>query len=164
MLLVGTESRQLLILDPSGMSIKNTITLKSVPTHFASSGQFDVDHRIYVGCRDGKVYLVRNGEVATEITFAIESRPISMVLFEKQLVIAGMNNTLHSFYLKGKKNFTLTLPAPIIDLAKLEVKRSQTSGSQCVIVALANNEVRLYNPKDKNLIHIMKTEVIKFLI
>jgi len=70
-----------------------------------------------------------------------------------------MNNTLHSFFLKGKKNFTLGLPAPVIDIAKLEVKRSQTGGGQCVIVALGNGEVRLYNPKDKNLIHIMKTEV-----
>ena len=28
-----------------------------------------------------------------------------------------------------------------------------------MIVALANSEVRLYNPKDKNLIHIMKVDV-----
>ena len=159
MLLVGTESKTLLILDPSGLSIKHTIALKSVPSHLQAAGQMDVDHRIYVACRDGKVYVVRNAEVASETVFAIESRPMAMVLFEKQLVIAGMNNTLHSFYLKGKKNFSLTLPAPVIDIAKLEIKRSQTGGSQCVIVALGNNEVRLYNPKDKNLIHIMKTEV-----
>ncbi len=28
-----------------------------------------------------------------------------------------------------------------------------------MIVALANTEVRLYNPKDKNLIHIMRVDV-----
>jgi hypothetical protein len=28
-----------------------------------------------------------------------------------------------------------------------------------MIVALANSEVRLYNPKDKNLIHIMRVDV-----
>ena len=73
----------MLILEPSGMSIKHTIALKSVPSHLQSSGQFDVEHRIYVACRDGKVYVIRGGEVATEIVFAIESRPIAMVLFEK---------------------------------------------------------------------------------
>jgi hypothetical protein len=76
-----------------------------------------------------------------------------------------MNNSLHSFFLKGKKNFTMSLPAGIIDIEKLEIKRTQqsTSGS-CIIVALNNGELRLYNPKDKNLIHILKNEVITCMV
>ena len=109
------------------------------------------------------MYLIRNGEVVPEFVYTIESKPVGMLIFEKQVVIAGMNNTLHSFYLKGKKNFQLLMPCPIIDICKLEVKRTAASSSgigQCVIVCLANSELRLYNPKDKNLIHILKTEVI----
>ena len=71
-----------------------------------------------------------------------------------------MNNTLHSFYLKGKKNFNIQTPAGIIDLAKLDIKRTQQSTSgNCVLIALNNSEIRLYSPKDKNLIHIHKNEV-----
>lgn len=107
------------------------------------------------------MYLIRNGEVVPEFVYTIESKPVGMLIFDKQVVIAGMNNTLHSFYLKGKKNFQLLMPCPIIDICKLEVKRTAASSSgigQCVIVCLANSELRLYNPKDKNLIHILKTE------
>jgi Bardet-Biedl syndrome 1 protein len=106
MLIVGTESRDLYILETSGMSIKKNISgLKSVPCFLQTSGQFDVEYRIYVACRDGKVYLIKNGEIANEIVYSIESKPVGMLIFEKQVVIAGMNNTMHSFYLKGKKNF-----------------------------------------------------------
>jgi Bardet-Biedl syndrome 1 protein len=127
----------------------------------------DVDYRIYVACRDGRVYLIRNGEVVPEFVYTIESKPVGMLIFDKQVIIAGMNNSLHSFYLKGKKNFQLLMPCPIVDICKLEVKRTAASSSgtgQCVIVCLANSELRLYNPKDKNLIHILKTEVIFSLL
>jgi Bardet-Biedl syndrome 1 protein len=84
-----------------------------------------VDHRIYVACRDGKVYVIKNGEIMPDPVFSIESKPVGLLLFEKQLVIAGMNSSLHSFYLKGKKNFALTMPSNIVDISKIEVKRSQ---------------------------------------
>jgi hypothetical protein len=96
----------------------------------------------------------------TEQVFAIESKPLGMILFEKQLVIASMNSTLYSFYLKGKKNMSLHMPAPINDIAKLQINKTQsTSAGQCVIVTLSNGEIRLYSPRDKNLIHILKHEV-----
>ena len=56
--------------------------------------------------------------------FSIESKPMGIILYEKQLVIGGMNSTLNSFYLKGKKNFALLMPYPIVDIAKLDVKRT----------------------------------------
>lgn len=145
------------------MAIKKKISgLKSVPCFIQATGQFDVDHRIYVACRDGRVYIIRNGEVVPDLIYSIESKPVGMLIFEKQVIIAGMNNTLHSFYHKGKKNFQMLLPAPILDICKLEVKRTAASSSgigQCVIVCLANSELRLYNPKDKNMIDILKTDV-----
>ena len=113
------------------------------------------------------MYLIRNGEVVPDFVYTIESKPVGMLIFDKQVVIAGMNNTLHSFYLKGKKNFQLLLPSPILDICKLEVKRtaaSNTGSGQCVIVCLANSELRLYNPKDKNLIHILKIDVISSVL
>lgn len=141
------------------MAIKKQITLKAVPTFIECTGQFDVDYRIYAACRDGKIYVIRQGEITDQI-FSIECKPVGLLLFEKQIVVAGMNNTLHSFYLKGKKNFTLNLPAAIVDIRRLDVKRTQqTTNGSCVIAALNNGEIRLYNPKDKNLIHILKNEV-----
>ncbi len=51
------------------------------------------------------------------------------------------------------------MPSNILDITKLDIKRTQQGGGQCVIVSLANGEIRLINPKDKNLIHILKSEV-----
>jgi hypothetical protein len=66
---------------------------------------------MYVGCRDGKVYIIRQGAVLTELYYSIDSKPIGMARLEKTIVIAGMNSTLYSFFLKGKKNFNLVMPA-----------------------------------------------------
>jgi Bardet-Biedl syndrome 1 protein len=76
-----------------------------------------------VACRDGKIYIIKNGEIQDQM-FSIESKPMGFILYEKQLVIGGMNSTLNSFYLKGKKNFSLLMPHPIVDIAKLDVKRT----------------------------------------
>jgi len=57
------------------------------------------------------------------------------------------------------------MPCAIIDIVKLDAKRSQQSGTgQCIIVALNNGEIRLYSPKDKNLIHVLKNEVVIFIM
>ena len=106
MLVLGTESKDIFILETNGMSIKKKISgLKSVPCFIQATGQHDVDYRIYAACRDGRVYLIRNGEVVPDFVYTVESKPVGMLIFDKQVVIAGMNNTIHSFYLKGKKNF-----------------------------------------------------------
>jgi hypothetical protein len=55
------------------------------------------------------------------------------------------------------------MPSSILDITKLEVKRTQSSQQgQCVIVALSNGEIRLYNPKEKNLINVLKLDVCPF--
>lgn len=58
-LVIGTESRQVLVLDPAGSSIMAKVTLPGVPVHMAITGLFDVDYRIVVACRDGNVYTVK---------------------------------------------------------------------------------------------------------
>jgi Bardet-Biedl syndrome 1 protein len=82
------------------------LQMKSVPSFIETQGQLDVDYKIYVACRDGKIYVIRNGDVTDQI-FSIESKPIGLVLFDKTIVVAGMNSSIYSFFVKGKKNFTI---------------------------------------------------------
>jgi Bardet-Biedl syndrome 1 protein len=58
LLVVGTENKQLLILpeDPSGSVCRCKVNLPSVPVLLTISGAFDVEWRIVVACRDGKIY------------------------------------------------------------------------------------------------------------
>lgn len=89
------------------MGVKKTVKVASVPVFLDSQGQYDVEYKLYCGCRDGKIYIIRAGEVATDIVYSIESKPLGMVRLEKTLLFAGMNNNLYSFFHKGKKNFIL---------------------------------------------------------
>ena len=63
-----------------------------------------------MACRDGKIYVIKGGELTPDFSYCIESKPVGMVRLDKTIMIAGMNNTLQSFYLKGKKNFSVTMP------------------------------------------------------
>jgi len=65
-----------------------------------------VDYKCYVACRNGFVYVVSKGSVE-EMKINIESKPVSMIRVDKTLVIAGMDNSISTFSLKGKKTNTL---------------------------------------------------------
>jgi Bardet-Biedl syndrome 1 protein len=107
------------------MGIKKTLPLKSVPVLIDTHGQYDVEYRIYVACRDGKIYFFKNG-VIQDFQYSIESKPVGMVRLDKTIMIAGMNSVLYSFYLKGKKNFSQIMPAQITNICKMELKRTHT--------------------------------------
>jgi len=65
-----------------------------------------VDYKCYVACRNGFVYVVSKGSVE-EMKINIESKPVSMIRVDKTLVIAGMDNSISTFSLRGKKTNTL---------------------------------------------------------
>ena len=152
-LLVGTEHQQLIILEANGQRIKKEISLKSVPVFILAEGQYDIDYRIFVACRNGRVYQIRQNAV-TDHEFVIESKPVGLVKFDKSIIIAGMDNTLQCFYLKGKKNWSITMPAEICTIVKMEHSRAQSRNN--VLVAMKNGKIRLYN--EKNLINEITTE------
>lgn len=58
---VGTENREVLILNPAGSAIAVKCQLPSVPVFMAISGTLDVEYRITVACRDNNVYTVKVG-------------------------------------------------------------------------------------------------------
>jgi len=77
-----------------------------------------------------------------------------MVRIDKTLIIAGMDNTLQSYYLKGKKNWTITLPSEIVAVQKMDQNR--TEQAQNFLVALKTGEIRMFN--GKNLIDKLQAE------
>ena len=153
MLIVGTEHQQMILLEPNGQKVKVEVALKSVPVFILADGQFDVDYRIFLACRDGRVYIYRAGKISDH-EIGIESKPVGLVKFEKSILIAGMDCTLQSFYLKGKKNWSITMPAEICTITKMEHSRAASKNN--VLVALKNGTIRLYN--EKNLINEVTTE------
>ena len=153
MLIVGTEHQQLIILEPNGQKIKLEIALESVPVFILSDGVFDIDYKLHVACRNGRVYTIKQGKVQ-ETQIAIESKPVGIVRFDKSIVVAGMDRSLQCFYLKGKKNWSITMPSEICTITKMENNRAASRNN--VLVALKNGMIRLFN--EKNLINEMMTE------
>ena len=129
--------------------------MKSVPVFIDVTGQYAVDYRIFVACRDGRVYQIRDGKVQDHV-ITIESKPVGMMRLDKQIVIAGMDNIIQSYYLKGKKSFSMAMPSEICAMAKLTISRATQSNN--ILVALKNGNIRLYN--EKNLINQISTDDI----
>ena len=62
-LLIGTENKELLVMDPLGSTIVAKKALLGVPCFIACVGVLDVDYRIIVVCRNGSVYQIKKGIV-----------------------------------------------------------------------------------------------------
>jgi Bardet-Biedl syndrome 1 protein len=154
-LLLCNENRELIIMEPSGVKIKTSIKLPSVGVFIETHGQFDIDGKIFIACRDGKVYVVKNGTLSSQV-YDIESKPIGIAYIEKSIVVAGMNNVIGSYYGKGKKNYSIYMPCTITNIEKMIMKR--TKSVNAILVALSNGEIRMYN--DKYLITSIKTDDI----
>jgi|TARA_B100000768_G_scaffold166959_1_gene170720 Bardet-Biedl syndrome 1 protein len=143
-LFVGTESAELYVLNANGSAVKHSVKLPSAPVFVASTGLLDVDYRIVVACRDGRVYTVKNDELST-VVIELETQPCGLIRTAKQIHVACMNRVIHCYHAKGKKAYSLYLPAEITCMESMEVTR--TRAVRCLLVALANNELRVYNEK-----------------
>ena len=78
MLVVGTESGLVLVLEPGGTSVQVKLQLPSAPVHIAVTGAKLIDYRIVCACRDGNVYTVKNGELSG-VVIELESLPCGIV-------------------------------------------------------------------------------------
>lgn len=83
------------------------------------------------------------------------SKALAIVRLEKCLAVACMDNSIHGFFSKGKKAFSLYMPCPILCMELMQLKYSQQL--RALLVGLSNGDIRLYN--DKHLIHIIRGEV-----
>jgi Bardet-Biedl syndrome 1 protein len=64
-----------------------------------------------------------------------------------------MNNSVQCFKADGHKSFSIYLPDRIVSMQKLEVQSARMS--RCLLVALHNGELRVYN--EKNLVTVHNT-------
>lgn len=140
-LVIGTEAAQLVITDTTGTRVERVVSLPSVPAFIATTGSYAVDYRIVVACRDGKIYSVKKGRVMGHV-IELEAQACGLALVDRFIVVACTDSTVHSFHVKGKKNWTLYEPHPVVALEP--VVQSSVHSTEGVLVALASGEIRLY--------------------
>ncbi|XP_077595505.1 BBSome complex member BBS1 [Stigmatopora nigra] len=151
-LLIGTESAHLYVLDPEAFVILAKMWLPAPPTTMDVTGQFDVEFRITVACRDGNIYILRRDSEKAKYCVELTSHPVGLLRVGKNVVVGTADHNLQAFTQKGKKLWKVSLPAAIRTMAPMELP---ARGLQAVLVALANCEVQLY--ADKNLLSSVRT-------
>eukprot|EP00403_Amphidinium_massartii_P031176 CAMPEP_0178386438 /NCGR_PEP_ID=MMETSP0689_2-20121128/8560_1 /TAXON_ID=160604 /ORGANISM="Amphidinium massartii, Strain CS-259" /LENGTH=599 /DNA_ID=CAMNT_0020006775 /DNA_START=42 /DNA_END=1838 /DNA_ORIENTATION=- len=152
MLVLGTENRGVFILDSTALSIATRVELDAVPSFISVLGLYDVEYRITVACRDGNIYTIKNGQVLSTV-IELETQPVGLVRFDKNIYVGCMDNVIHCFHFKGKKNHSIYLPCSISCMSLLQLTRARAA--KALVVALSNGEVKLYN--GKHLICTVKT-------
>jgi len=145
-LIVCTELGYVYIMDPTGTAIHQTITMPSPPAMARTVGLLNVDYRITVASRDGKIYNIKDREVLG-LPIELESEVVGMIRASKNIILGCRNCTVHCYHVKGRKHWSVYLPAHILAMEHLESLSYATSQSTCYVVALANSELHVYNEK-----------------
>jgi len=152
-LVIGTESKEVYVLDPEAFTVLAKMNLPSVPSFLSVSGLYDVEFRIVTACRDGKIYNLKRGSRSGKLIVELNSQVVGLERIGKTIVVGAMDHTLTCYSTKGKKLWTAYLPHTITTMAQLNHK---ARGFKAVMVALQNGEVRIY--RDKYLVNMFKAE------
>ncbi|KAL3141002.1 Bardet-Biedl syndrome 1 protein, variant 2 [Trebouxia sp. C0010 RCD-2024] len=151
-LVIGTESSQVLVLTPTANQATHIWQLNHVPAFICVSGLLDVEHRLAIASRHGKVILMKNGAVTA--TIPLDALPLGIARSHRGFVIGCTNSTVQCYSFKGRRTFCINLPSPILAMHGLETPQQRIA--KCLVVSLANGEVRVYN--DQHLVSITPLE------
>ncbi|XP_067328509.1 Bardet-Biedl syndrome 1 protein [Anolis sagrei] len=154
-LVIGTENNEILILDPEAFTILAKMTVPSVPAFLDVTGQFDVEYRLTVACRNGCIYILRRDSKRPKYCIELSAQALGLVRVQKNIVAACSDEMLQSYTQKGKKLWVISLPATPVTMGLLDEK---FQSFQAVLVALANMEIHMY--RDKNLVNVIQTQDI----
>jgi Bardet-Biedl syndrome 1 protein len=163
LLVVGTEANHVVILeqDISSTGFLCEVALPTTPTALCITGMFDVEWRINVAGRDGKIYSIKNGDkkgTAVLTGTVIDpggSQVVAMARQDKHLWVADMERRLASFTVRGKRTKGLTTKDDIRDLLVAPVNKGKTG--TVLLVGLADGCVSMYTT-ELELIHSFQVE------
>jgi len=149
-LVVGVNEKLVYIVNPNGCQVIEKFQLSSSIQLMSVNGLYDSKYHIIVGCFDGSIYYLTSNSCYKIVQ--LEYLPIGIVTFEKSLIVGCMNNTIYSYTVTGKKQYSINLPSPIVNIRELTGSLKNIKG---YAVSLQNNEVRVFS--DKNLILTIPT-------
>jgi len=160
-LVIGTENAEIIILppDPVTSSYLQRIKLPSPPVLIVTAGQFMVEWRVTVACRDGKVYSIKNGDVRGSAVLSgniieLGSQAVALTKQDKNIWVATMDRFVSCFSQRGKCSKRLNMPENVTEIIVVAVKKAKVS--HLLLVALASGEVRMY--REAFLVHSFSIE------
>jgi len=147
-LVIGTESKEILVLDPEAFTMLLRLKVPSVPVFIRATGLYDVDFRLLVACRNGNIFVMKKGQETPKYQITVNSHPVGIERVGKSIYIGTMDNALICYSNKAKHLWELKFPSTITCMTFMDYKAKTFKG---VLIALENKELRLY--KDKFLIN-----------
>ncbi|XP_054167725.1 Bardet-Biedl syndrome 1 protein homolog [Oppia nitens] len=152
-LIIGTENRDIYILEPDAFTILVSATLPSAPVFIESNGLFDVEFRLLVSCRDAHIYTIKRGYKSGRLCVQLSSQPVGLVKMNNNIVVATMNKTLSTFTTKGNCLWSCEQPAMITAIEAIDVERQSL---RLIAVALDCKQVHIY--QDRHKVDILDTD------
>jgi Bardet-Biedl syndrome 1 protein len=155
LLLVGTEEQQLLIVDaPGSMLVHFCLDLSSPSALMVVSGSFDVEWRVVIACRDGRIYTVKSGEkrnsaIVTGTVISPSAFPVAVARLDRSIIVATADRRITWYTLKGRAEYSVPTPAPVSAMVSLE-----RQGTFCVLAATNDGKILLYSGRE--VIHTMQ--------
>jgi len=143
-LVLGTETCNVLLLDPMCRNVEKSISLPSEPVFLAVSGSKDVEYRIVVACRNQRIYSIKDGDLMRNCIEMASPIAAGVVRIGRNIVFACLDKTVHSYHFRGKKNWTMYMQDKVTNLSLFQNERTAEQG---FFVALKTGEVRLYMEK-----------------
>ena len=147
-LVIGTESKEILVLDPEAFTMLLQLKVPSVPVFIRATGLYDVDFRLLVACRNGNIFVMKKGQETPKYQITVNSHPVGIERVGKSIYIGTMDNALICYSNKAKQLWDIKFPSTITCMTCMDYKAKTFKG---VLVALENKQLRLY--KDKFLIN-----------
>ncbi|KAF0290811.1 Bardet-Biedl syndrome 1 protein [Amphibalanus amphitrite] len=71
--------------------------LPSVPSILTVTGMFDVEYRMLIACRNGKIYTAKRGMEEGRLTAELSSQPVGLERREKSFLVGCMDDNVYCF-------------------------------------------------------------------
>ncbi|RWS02729.1 Bardet-Biedl syndrome 1 protein-like protein, partial [Dinothrombium tinctorium] len=144
--ILGTENKDIFIIEPDAFTILSSVKLPSVPVFIEVNGLFDVEYRLIVSCRDAHIYTIKRGFKTGRLCVQLNSQPVGLLRINNNIIVGCMDSSLSAYTPKGSCIWTVKQPTNITALEKLDI---EILGVCLVAVALENGQIYLYNDKNK---------------
>ena len=148
-LIVGTETRQVMVIDPSEKKILVKIALPEVPFIIGTTGGYEGDHKIFVADRCNSIYIIDKAN-SIQMTITVPQPMVSMLISLRNIYIGTIGKSYQSYTHGGNKSFSLLIPHNIITMDLYDRKVESVF---LTLIATKNKEVRIY--REQKLVHII---------
>ncbi|KAI1280886.1 Bardet-Biedl syndrome 1 protein [Halotydeus destructor] len=145
-LVIGTENRDIFVVEPEAFTVLATVQLPSVPVFIEVNGLFDVDYRLIVSCRDAHIYTIKRGFKTGRLCVQLTSQPSGILRINNNIIVATMDAVLYNYNSKGNCMWNLKLPFKITAIVGIEI---DVLGLRLIAVAVESHQVYLYHDKHR---------------